>query len=134
MPKADGVASVARGGAEPRARAFTGQDKVRRTAVADVSFELFAGETLGIVGESGSGKTTIARIVVGLQEPDAGSVFLRGRDWAALSDAEQRAERKRIQYVHQDPLSSFDPRYTVEPGDRGSARVAGRADMNAGNG
>jgi peptide/nickel transport system ATP-binding protein len=93
---------------------FTGQDKVKRTAVADVSFELLPGETLGIVGESGSGKTTTARIVVGMQEPDSGSVFIRGRAWTALSPADQRAERKRVQYVYQDPLSSFDPRYTVE--------------------
>jgi peptide/nickel transport system ATP-binding protein len=106
-------------------QAFTGRDKVRRTAVADVSFELFAGETLGIVGESGSGKTTTARIVVGLQEPDAGSVFIRGREWAALSAAEQRAERKRAQYVYQDPLSSFDPRYTVERVIAEALRVAG---------
>ena len=106
-------------------QAFTGQDKVRRAAVADVSFELFSGETLGIVGESGSGKTTTARIVVGLQEPDAGSVFIRGREWAALSAAEHRAERKRVQYVYQDPLSSFDPRYTVERVIAEALRVAG---------
>ena len=105
-------------------QAFTGQDKVRRTAVADVSFELFSGETLGIVGESGSGKTTTARIVVGLQEPDAGSVFIRGREWAALNAADQRAERKRVQYVYQDPLSSFDPRYTVERVIAEALRVA----------
>ena len=122
LPNADGEPVVA---ARNLVQAFTGQDKVRRTAVADVSFELFAGETLGIVGESGSGKTTIARIVVGLQEPDAGSVFFRGRDWAALSAAEQRAERKRVQYVHQDPLSSFDPRYTVERVIAEALRVAG---------
>jgi peptide/nickel transport system ATP-binding protein len=106
-------------------QAFTGQDNVRRTAVADVSFELFSGETLGIVGESGSGKTTTARIVVGLQEPDAGSVFIRGREWAALNAADQRAERKRVQYVYQDPLSSFDPRYTVERVIAEALRVAG---------
>jgi peptide/nickel transport system ATP-binding protein len=106
-------------------QAFTGQDKVRRAAVADVSFELFFGETLGIVGESGSGKTTTARIVVGLQEPDAGSVFIRGREWAALNPADQRAERKRVQYVYQDPLSSFDPRYTVERVIAEALRVAG---------
>jgi peptide/nickel transport system ATP-binding protein len=105
-------------------RAFTGQDKVRRTAVADVSFELFSGETLGIVGESGSGKTTTARMVVGLQEPDAGRVFIRGREWAALNAADQRAERKRVQYVYQDPLSSFDPRYTVERVIAEALRVA----------
>jgi peptide/nickel transport system ATP-binding protein len=106
-------------------QAFTGQDKVRRTAVADVSFELFSGETLGIVGESGSGKTTTARIVVGLQAPDAGSVYIRGREWAALNAADQRAERKRVQYVYQDPLSSFDPRYTVERVIAEALRVAG---------
>jgi len=122
LPNAGGEPVVA---ARNLVQAFTGQDKVRRTAVADVSFELFARETLGIVGESGSGKTTVARIVVGLQEPDAGSVFFRGRDWAALSAAEQRAERKRVQYVHQDPLSSFDPRYTVERVIAEALRVAG---------
>jgi peptide/nickel transport system ATP-binding protein len=122
LPNAGGEPVVA---ARNLVQAFTGQDKVRRTAVADVSFELFSGETLGIVGESGSGKTTVARIVVGLQEPDAGSVFFRGRDWAALSAAEQRAERKRVQYVHQDPLSSFDPRYTVERVIAEALRVAG---------
>jgi peptide/nickel transport system ATP-binding protein len=120
--KADGEPVVA---ARNLVKAFTGQDKVSRTAVADVSFELFAGETLGIVGESGSGKTTTARIVVGLQEPDAGSVLLRGREWAALDPAQRRAERKRVQYVYQDPLSSFDPRYTVERVIAEALRVAG---------
>jgi peptide/nickel transport system ATP-binding protein len=95
-------------------QAFTGADRIRRTAVSDVSFELFAGESLGIVGESGSGKTTTARIVAGLQVPDAGSVYFRGREWATLRREERRAERKRVAYVYQDPLSSFDPRYTVE--------------------
>ncbi|HEX3516345.1 MAG TPA: ABC transporter ATP-binding protein [Trebonia sp.] len=106
-------------------KAFTGQDNVSRTAVADVSFELFAGETLGIVGESGSGKTTTARIVVGLEKPDAGGVLLRGRDWATLDAAGRQAARKRVQYVYQDPLSSFDPRYTVERVIAEALRVAG---------
>jgi peptide/nickel transport system ATP-binding protein len=106
--------------AEPVVRAdhlfksFTGGDRVKRTVVADVSFDLFAGETLGIVGESGSGKTTTARIVLGLEVPDQGSVTLRGRDWLSLDARGQRAERRRIQFVYQDPLSSFDPRYSVE--------------------
>ncbi len=95
-------------------KSYTGPDKVKRDVVADVSFELFAGETLGIVGESGSGKTTVARLVLGLETPDRGMVMLRGRDWATLDAAARRAERRRIQFVYQDPLSSFDPRYTVE--------------------
>jgi peptide/nickel transport system ATP-binding protein len=108
-------------------KSFTGPDKVRRTVVDDVSFELFAGETLGIVGESGSGKTTTARIAVGLETPDSGQVTLRGRDWAALGPDERRAERKRIQLVYQDPLSSFDPRYTVERVIGEALRVVGYA-------
>jgi peptide/nickel transport system ATP-binding protein len=106
-------------------KSFSGADKVRRTVVDDVSFELFGGETLGIVGESGSGKTTTARIAVGLEMPDSGSVSLRGRNWAALSPDERRAERKRIQLVYQDPLSSFDPRYTVERVIGEALRVVG---------
>ncbi|MEV6521356.1 ABC transporter ATP-binding protein [Longispora sp. NPDC051575] len=95
-------------------KSFLGSDKVARTVVGGVSFDLHAGETLGIVGESGSGKTTTARIVLGLETPDSGTVTLHGRRWDALSPAERRAERRRLQVVYQDPLSSFDPRYTVE--------------------
>jgi peptide/nickel transport system ATP-binding protein len=95
-------------------RSFTGADGVERRAVDDVSFTLSAGETLGIVGESGSGKTTTARIVLGLERADAGTVTLRRRPWSGLSRQEQRDERRNLQVVHQDPLASFDPRYTVE--------------------
>jgi peptide/nickel transport system ATP-binding protein len=86
----------------------------RRTAVDAVSFELHAGEALGIVGESGSGKSTTAQIVLGLLAPDAGEVCLAGRSWSALPEGQRRLERHRIQTVQQDPLSSFDPRFTVE--------------------
>jgi peptide/nickel transport system ATP-binding protein len=84
-----------------------------RTVVDEVSFELVAGRTLGIVGESGSGKTTTARIALGLETPERGVVSVRGRPWPSLSPADQRAERRRLQCVYQDPLSSFDPRYSV---------------------
>ncbi|TDD73274.1 dipeptide ABC transporter ATP-binding protein [Actinomadura rubrisoli] len=84
-----------------------------RPAVRDVSFELRAGETLGLVGESGSGKTTAARMVLGLLEPDGGEVLVDSRSWRGLSGRERRALRPRIQVVYQDPLSSFDPRFTV---------------------
>ncbi|MEN3540388.1 ABC transporter ATP-binding protein [Microbispora sp. ZYX-F-249] len=95
------------------AKSFTGPDGLPRAAVDDVSFELRAGETLGLVGESGSGKTTTARLVLGLLEPDAGEVEITGRSWRGLGSAERRALRRRIQVVYQDPLSSFDPRFTV---------------------
>jgi peptide/nickel transport system ATP-binding protein len=99
---------------------FTGPDRVARTVVSDVFFELWPGETLGLVGESGSGKTTTARLVVGFESPDAGTVTVKGTDWATCDRAQRRATRQRIQMVYQDPLSSFDPRYTVE-------RVVGEA-------
>ncbi|HIQ17441.1 MAG TPA: ABC transporter ATP-binding protein [Novosphingobium capsulatum] len=95
------------------AKAFVGPDARRRAAVAGISFHLHAGETLGIVGESGSGKTTLTRLILGLEQPDSGSVLWRGQDFAALPQAQRRVERRRVQVVFQDPLASFDPRYTV---------------------
>ncbi|WP_182876340.1 dipeptide ABC transporter ATP-binding protein [Microbispora sp. H10670] len=95
------------------AKSFTGPDGLPRAAVDGVSFELRAGETLGLVGESGSGKTTTARLVLGLVEPDAGEVEVDGRSWRGLGPAGRRALRRHIQVIYQDPLSSFDPRFTV---------------------
>jgi len=79
-------------------------------AVNDVSFTLSAGQSLGIVGESGSGKTTTARIVAGLERPDAGKVLVHG----VGRDRHRRLARARqIQMVFQDPFLSLDPRLTV---------------------
>lgn len=83
-------------------------------AVNNVSFDLAAGEALGIVGESGSGKTTVAKIVLGLVEPDSGAVLVDGQPWSHRSEAERRSRRASMQLIAQDALSSFDPRYTVE--------------------
>ncbi|GAB3529736.1 dipeptide ABC transporter ATP-binding protein [Arthrobacter monumenti] len=84
------------------------------TAVDDVSFTLSAGRTLGLVGESGSGKTTVARLALGLAAPDGGDVRLFGEPWSGISEKERRRRRPLIGAVYQDPLSSFDPRRTVE--------------------
>ncbi|BBZ32959.1 dipeptide ABC transporter ATP-binding protein [Mycolicibacterium confluentis] len=92
---------------------FRGPDGVERTAVSDVSFEIGVGETLGIVGESGSGKTTTARMALALTEPDEGSVHLLGEPWSELTEHQRRPRRRRISVVYQDPLSSFDPRWSV---------------------
>jgi peptide/nickel transport system ATP-binding protein len=94
-------------------KAYRGPDGVDRTVVDDVSFELFAGETLGIVGESGSGKTTTARIALALIEAEGGDVLLRGEPWSELTQRRRRPLRSRVGVVYQDPLSSFDPRWTV---------------------
>ena len=100
--------------AQDLTRSFPNRQGPPRRAVSSVSLELHRGETLGIVGESGSGKTTLISLILGLEKPDAGTVRLNGRDWSSLSVEEQRRERRRIQVVFQDPLASFDPRYTVE--------------------
>ncbi|MFD0066961.1 dipeptide ABC transporter ATP-binding protein [Streptomyces sp. NPDC056690] len=89
-------------------KAYGGRDAVR-----EVSFALAAGRTLGIVGESGSGKSTTARIALGLTRPDTGKVTLHGEPWSELPERERRPRRHGIQLVHQDPLSVFDPRWTV---------------------
>ncbi len=100
--------------AEGLVKSYRGPDGVDRTVVQDVSFRLERGETLGIVGESGSGKTTTARIVLGLVAPDAGTVLLDGQPWSELRERDRRPQRHRIATIYQDPLSSFDPRWTVE--------------------
>ncbi|HTT94252.1 MAG TPA: ABC transporter ATP-binding protein [Solirubrobacterales bacterium] len=93
---------------------FRGPDGHDRTVVDDVSFELRQGETLGIVGESGSGKTTTARLALALLDPDGGGVTLAGEEWSGLPERVRRRRRADISVIYQDPLSSFDPRWTVE--------------------
>ncbi len=97
---------------------YIGPDHQSRQVVDDVSFELRAGRTLGIVGESGSGKTTVARMVLGLLEPDAGRVEFLGQPWTAagserVTEKQRRLHRRDISVIYQDPLSSFDPRWNV---------------------
>lgn len=99
--------------AEHLVKRFRGPDGAERTAVSDVSFQIGVGETLGVVGESGSGKTTTARMALALTEPDEGTVRLFGEPWSAVPESQRRLRRRRISVVYQDPLSSFDPRWTV---------------------
>ncbi|HEX5613744.1 MAG TPA: ABC transporter ATP-binding protein [Acidimicrobiia bacterium] len=82
-------------------------------AVDGIDLDIAPGETLGLVGESGSGKSTVARLVVGLTEPTAGTVTLDGVDLATLGARALRDARRDLQIVFQDPYSSLDPRATI---------------------
>ncbi|WP_016954036.1 ABC transporter ATP-binding protein [Catenovulum agarivorans] len=82
-------------------------------AVDGISFQVNAGETLGIVGESGSGKSTLARAIIGLIKPTAGKVIWQGQDVTQFDKQAWRAERQNIQMIFQDPLGSLNPRMTV---------------------
>ncbi|MGG5823611.1 ABC transporter ATP-binding protein [Falsiroseomonas sp. HW251] len=95
-----------------RSRGWMGRGFVTR-AVDGVSFQVMPGETLGLVGESGSGKSTTGRLVMGLEEPDAGRVVFAGTDLTALSPAARKPFRRRMQIVFQDPYAALNPRMRV---------------------
>ncbi len=82
-------------------------------AVRRVSLAVAPGETLGLVGESGSGKSTVGRIAVGLDRPDAGGVMIGGVATTRLSAARRRARFRCCQMIFQDPYSSLNPRLSV---------------------
>jgi oligopeptide/dipeptide ABC transporter ATP-binding protein len=106
-------------------------------ALDGVSFQVRAGETLGIVGESGCGKSTLGKALVGIYPPTGGRIVFEGRDVTGQSAADRRAVAPKLQYCYQDPGNSLDPRWTVRrslaeplvvhteltPGDR-QARIA----------
>ena len=83
-------------------------------AVDGVDFDIPAGQTFSLVGESGCGKSTVARLVVGLYRPSAGSVLFDGADFAKLDRADQRPLRRRMQMIFQDPYASLNPRWRVD--------------------
>lgn len=105
----------------------------------DISFEVGRGEVVGLVGESGSGKTTIGRCVLRLIDPTSGEVNFDGTDITGLSAGDLRRQRRRMQYIFQDPFASLSPRMTIgeilmeglsiqgigsKPGRREKARAA----------
>ena len=102
VASASGISRIFRGGS----------NEVR--ALDDVSFSLHEGKTLALVGESGSGKTTAARILLGLDTPNAGSVEVLGQTLGTLKHEEIRLLRRQIQVVQQDPFSQLNRRHSVQ--------------------
>ena len=82
-------------------------------AVDDISFDIGAGEVVGLVGESGSGKTTVGRTILRLEQATAGAVRFEGADVMAMGPAEMRRYRKKMQIIFQDPYASLNPREKV---------------------
>lgn len=125
----------------PRGMRLPGQPRpAGLVAVDDVSFDLGAGEIVGIAGESGSGKSTTVKCVARLIDADVGEVWLDGRDMMAMKGSELRVARRLLQVVFQDPYSSLNPRMQVGdaireagtthrvPGSRAPGFVAGLLD------
>ena len=92
---------------------YIGRGGRMTTALDRVSLHVDAGETVGVVGESGSGKTTLGKVVVGLLQPDSGSIMFDGRSTVGLSRRQLGVTRQQIQMVFQDPYASLNPRHRV---------------------
>ena len=115
-----GAPAPARDSAEPVLRVvnmrkyFPGKSSDKPLKAVDgVSFELFAGETLGLVGESGCGKSTTGRAVLQLHRPSSGRVWLDDIELTSLGEKELRKLRPRMQMIFQDSYASLNPRHTV---------------------
>lgn len=82
-------------------------------AVIDVNLEVREGEVVALVGQSGSGKTTLSRVILGLESPTEGEVWIESRRWDNLVERDRQALRLAYQYIPQDAMSALDPQQTV---------------------
>lgn len=96
-----------------QAGAFPWSPSRQIPAVRGVDFTVGEGEVLALVGQSGSGKTTVSRMVLALEAPTVGEIWLDGQRWDNLPESERRARRVRYQYIPQDALAALDPQQTV---------------------
>ena len=82
-------------------------------AVQGVDIHVKAGEIVAFVGQSGSGKTTLSRMILGLEEPTSGEIYLDGLRWDGLSESQRRLHRSKFQYVPQDSMAALNPQQTA---------------------
>lgn len=92
---------------------FFKKERAYLTAVDDVSFEIYKGETFGLVGESGCGKSTLAKIMTGLLQPESGTISYCGTDLGQLDKQAKAGFRRSVQMIFQDPFSSLNPRMRI---------------------
>ena len=97
----------------PIKKGLFGKAKEEFTAVDDVSFEIYPGETVGLVGESGCGKTTLGRSIIRLINPNSGEIIFDGNSIREMKGESLRQLRKKIQIIFQDPYSSLNPMQTI---------------------
>lgn len=118
QPEADGDEAIVRIEDLRKTYQVRGADGTKETLVAvdRISMELAPGGSLGIVGESGSGKSTTARVLLGLERADQGTITVDGQDWSrpARRSKDRRQRAKIMQMVFQDPYQSLDRRQTVQ--------------------
>ena len=106
-------------------KVFTRPGKPDFTAVDHISFELFAGECLGLIGESGSGKSSVANMITRLTDVTEGSVILDGEEITTADGGTLRRAYRKMQMVFQTPTDSFDPRQKLGDGIGESLRNSG---------
>lgn len=97
----------------PIKKGLFGKAKEEITAVDDISFDIYPGETVGLVGESGCGKTTLGRSIIRLIDPNSGEINFDGHNIHEMTGEALRQLRKKMQIIFQDPYSSLNPRQTI---------------------